>query len=58
VATVHGDYSGIAAACAALAAYLAREGLTKTGPMSNVYLVGREQTDDPAEYVTEIRIPV
>jgi len=58
VATMHGDYSGIAAASADLARYLARQGLVKTGPLSHVYVVGREQTANSADYVTEIRIPV
>jgi effector-binding domain-containing protein len=58
VAAIHGDYSGIAAASAELGRYLAREGLVKTGPLSHVYAVGREQTADSADYVTQIRIPV
>jgi len=58
VATVRGDYGGIAAASADLARYLAREGLVKTGPLSHVYVVGRDQTANSADYVTEIRVPV
>ncbi len=58
VATVRGDYSAIAPACADLATYLAQEGLTKTGPLTSVYVVGREQTDNLADYVTEIHIPI
>ena len=57
VATMRGDYSGIAAASADLARYLAREGLMKTGPLSHVYVLGRDQTANSADYVTEIRVP-
>jgi DNA-binding transcriptional MerR regulator len=58
VATMRGDYFGIAAASADLARYLAREGLVETGPLSHVYVVGREQTTNSADHLTEIRIPV
>jgi DNA-binding transcriptional MerR regulator len=58
VATVHGDYAGIARASADLARFLAREGRVKSGPISHVYVVGREQTTNAADFVTEIRMPV
>ena len=58
VATMRGDYSGIAAASADLARYLTRAGLVKTGPLSHVYVVGREHTPNSADYVTDIRVPI
>jgi len=58
VATVTGPYDHISAACDRLADYLAAEGLTPTGPMFNRYLVGPGRTSDPAEYVTEVCLPI
>jgi len=41
-----------------LAEYITRSGLKITGPMYNRYIVGPGKTDDPAQYLTEICIPV
>ena len=41
-----------------LGAHLEAEGLTIAGSMYNRYLVGPAQTDDSAQYVTEVCIPV
>ncbi len=57
-ATVLGPYDGIGPACDELAEHIAANGLTPGGAMFNRYLVGPGRTDDPAEFVTEICIPI
>jgi len=42
----------------AVARHLAAENIRKTGPISHVCIVGREQTNDPSEYVIKIHVPV
>jgi effector-binding domain-containing protein len=58
VATHRGPYTTITDAMTAVARYLAAQDIRKTGLISHVYVVGREQTNDPSEYVTEIHVPV
>lgn len=58
IATVHGPYDLIGPACDQLADHLASNDLQPTGPMFNRYLVGPGRTDDPAEYVTEVCLPI
>ncbi len=57
-ATVIGPYDGIGPACDALAEHIAASGVTPVGEMFSRYLVGPGRTDDPAQYVTEICIPI
>ena len=58
VALVKGPYELIGSAVDELGAHLKAEGLTIAGSMYNRYLVGPAQTDDSAQYVTEVCIPV
>ncbi|HYO42547.1 MAG TPA: MerR family transcriptional regulator [Candidatus Limnocylindrales bacterium] len=56
--TLRGDYAGFGAAAMALAEAMVAEGLAEAGPMSSRYLVGPTQVPNPADWVTEICIPV
>jgi effector-binding domain-containing protein len=56
--TLRGDYAGFGAAAMALGEAMAIEGLAETGPMFSRYLVGPAQSQDPADFVTEICIPI
>ncbi len=58
VATVHGPYDLIGAASDELADHLAAHDLKPVGPMFNRYLVGPGRTENPAEYVTEVCLPI
>lgn len=58
VALVRGPYELIGSAVDELGAHLDAEGLTIAGPMYNRYLVGPAQSEEPAEYVTEVCLPV
>lgn len=58
VATVRGDYSQLGDPNSELAEYIGNAGLRIAGPMYNRYLVGPANTQDPAEYVTEVCIPI
>lgn len=58
VALVKGPYELIGTAVDELGSHLDAEGLTIAGPMYNRYLVGPAQSEDPAQYVTEVCIPV
>lgn len=58
VALVKGPYELIGTAVDELGAHLEAEGLTIAGPMYNRYLVGPAQSEDPAQYVTEVCLPV
>lgn len=58
VALVEGPYDLITPACDELAAHIAEHGLTPTGRMFNRYLVGPGRTADPAEFVTEVCVPI
>ena len=56
--TLHGDYAGFGAAAMALGEALVAEGLAEAGPMFSRYIVGPSQSANPADYVTEICIPI
>lgn len=58
VATVIGPYDLVGPACDQLGEYLSDYGLTPTGRMFNRYIVGPGRTRNPAEYVTEVCIPI
>lgn len=56
--TVHtGPHDAMQDAWAALHEALAALGYTASGPLTEVYVKGREATDDPSRYVTELRLP-
>ncbi|GIG40696.1 MerR family transcriptional regulator [Cellulomonas phragmiteti] len=57
VARLTGDYTGIPAVMASLGAFVAAHRL-ETGPMFNVYRVGPGQSPDPADWVTDVCLPV
>ncbi|WP_163275446.1 MerR family transcriptional regulator [Cellulomonas iranensis] len=57
VATLRGDYAGVGDVMASLGAFVAERGL-ETGPMFNVYRVGPQQSPDPADWVTDVCLPV
>ena len=57
VATLRGDYTGVGDVMASLGAFVAERGL-ETGPMFNVYRVGPQQSPDPADWVTDVCLPV
>ncbi|WP_082659707.1 GyrI-like domain-containing protein [Cellulomonas sp. B6] len=57
VATLRGDYAGVGDVMASLGAFVAERGL-ETGPMFNVYRVGPQQSQDPADWVTDVCLPV
>ncbi len=56
--TLRGDYAGFSEAAMSLAEAMVAERLTEAGPMSSLYLVGPAQVANPADYVTEICIPI
>jgi len=56
--TLRGDYAGFGAAAMALAEAMVAEGLAEAGPMFSRYVVGPAQSPNPADYVTEICIPI
>lgn len=58
VATLVGDYSGVAAVSAELGRAMAEQGLTMSGPMFNIYVSGPAEESDPAKWVTECYLPV
>lgn len=58
VATFSGPYEQISDVCAELAGYLEKENLTMAGPGFTRYLTGPTDTDDPAQYLTELCWPV
>ena len=58
VAAFRGGYDQFGPVNEELAEYITRSGLKITGPMYNRYIVGPGKTDDPAQYLTEICIPV
>jgi effector-binding domain-containing protein len=58
-ATVHhGSYEDVGPAYEALSAWIEEQRLEIDGPPREVYLTDPEQTPDPADFVTEIEIPV
>ncbi len=57
--TVHsGSYGAIGEAYKEIFDWLAKAGRSAAGPPREVYLVGPAQTDRPAEYLTEIEVPI
>jgi effector-binding domain-containing protein len=58
VTTHNGPYAEIGAGYAALSKELNALGYAVTGPASEVYLVGSDSGAAPADYVTEVRLPV
>jgi DNA-binding transcriptional MerR regulator len=56
-ATLLGSYDQMHQVNAALCAYVAEHGLT-TGPMFNIYRVSPAQDPDPANWVTEVCLPI
>lgn len=57
--TVHvGPYSSIGAAYDALYAWVDDHGHKRTGPPREIYVVGPSQGAKPAEYRTEIEVPI
>jgi effector-binding domain-containing protein len=58
VTTHKGPYEEIGAGYAALTAELNSLGYAVAGPASEVYLVGSDGGAEPADYVTEVRLPV
>ena len=58
-ATIHkGPYDTIGAANAAVAAWVRDNGYTYAGPAFNIYHVSPHETQDPAQYITEVCYPV
>jgi effector-binding domain-containing protein len=53
-----GPYEGISDAYSALMAWIESNGYQITGPDRELYLTSPADTQDPAEYVTEIQFPV
>jgi effector-binding domain-containing protein len=58
VTTHNGPYEEIGAGYDALSKELTALGYAVTGPASEVYLVGSDSGAAPADYVTEVRLPV
>jgi effector-binding domain-containing protein len=58
VTTHKGPYEEIGAGYAALSAELNSLGYAVTGPASEVYLVGSDSGAAPADFITEVRLPV
>lgn len=57
-ATHRGSYEGLAGVFGELGRQMSEQSLSATGPMFDRYLVGPTQTQDPAEYVTEVCVPI
>ena len=55
---VHGPYTLMDEAYAAVAAWVSENGYAFDGPMFNIYHVSPHETQNPEEYVTEICYPV
>ena len=56
--TYQGGYELIGEVNAAVAAWIEANGWQYDGPMFNIYHVSPHETDDPAQYVTEVCCPV
>ena len=57
--TIHrGPYEEIGAGYVALTEELNSLGYAVTGPASEVYLVGTDDGAAPADFVTEVRLPI
>ncbi|HEY0216793.1 MAG TPA: GyrI-like domain-containing protein, partial [Cellulomonas sp.] len=57
-ATLHGPYDGVSAVSQALGTWVAENGAVIAGPMLNIYVVGPAQSQDPADWVTEVCVPI
>ncbi|WP_448062188.1 MerR family transcriptional regulator [Cellulomonas hominis] len=57
-ATLHGPYDGVSAVSGALGTWVAENGAVIAGPMLNIYVVGPTQSHDPADWVTEVCVPI
>jgi effector-binding domain-containing protein len=57
-ATHHGGFDTIAATTEAIGAWVADRGLTRTGPMFNVYVVGPGVEPNPDAWITEVNVPI
>jgi effector-binding domain-containing protein len=53
-----GGYQTISEAYAALMAWIEASGYNVAGPNREIYLTGPGDADDPADYVTEVQLPV
>ena len=58
VAAFRGGYDQFGPVNEELAEYITRSGLKIAGPMYNRYIVGPVQVQDPAQYLTEVCVPV
>lgn len=58
VGVLRGPYDGIGAVMEGVGSWIADHGLRLAGPMFNLYLVSPQQAPDPADWVTEVCIPV
>jgi DNA-binding transcriptional MerR regulator len=56
--TLRGEYAGFGSAAMALAEAMITAGLSEAGPMFSRYVVGPAQATNPADFVTEICIPI
>ena len=56
--TYQGGYEQIGEVNAVLAAWIEANGYTYDGPMFNIYHVSPHETQDPAEFITEVCYPV
>jgi DNA-binding transcriptional MerR regulator len=56
--THRGDYETISRATEAVGRWIAERGLERTGPVFNVYAVGPGRETDPADWVTEVNVPI
>jgi effector-binding domain-containing protein len=57
LATLYGSYAGMSQASAALGAYVAEHGLS-VGGMFNIYRVSPAQDPNPANWVTDVCLPI
>jgi len=58
VGTLHGSYDGIGEVMDAIGRWIVAHGMTVAGPMFNVYVVGPDAAHAPADWVTEVCVPV
>lgn len=56
--TFQGGYEQISDVTAALTAWIGANGYAYDGPMFDIYHVSPHETDDPAQFVTEVCYPV
>lgn len=58
VGVLHGPYDQIGSVMEAVGRWVPEHGYTFAGPMFNVYLVSPHEQPDPAQWVTEVCVPV